>query len=504
MKILNSSQVRQADAYTIEHEPISSVDLMERAAYKCFDWIKNKIERTRKIKVICGLGNNGGDGLVIARLLLKAGYDTDVIILRHSDNCSENFKINEDRLIKLKKKNIIEVKEISKFPLLNDNDVIIDAIFGSGLSKPIEGLISEVVEKMNKCKGYVIAIDIPSGLFSEDNSANNHKAIVNADVTLTFQVTKLSFLLPQNYLFVGEWYLLDIGLDKEFINSLSSIYHFVEEDDIRQMLKPREKFAHKGNFGHALLISGSYGKMGAAVLGAKACLRSGAGLVTVHIPKSGYNILQTAVPEAMVSPDKSEEFISSLPGISKYNAIAVGPGIDKKEETQKLLKLLIQNSSIPLILDADALNILSENKTWLSFLPKGSIFTPHPKEFERLAGKPEHDIHRLQLQKEFSVKYGVYVIYKGAYSTISTPDAKLYFNSTGNPGMATGGSGDVLTGILLGLKARGYTSIETCILGTYLHGLAGDIAKHRMGEESLIAGDIVENIAGAFGELRLL
>ena len=502
MKILNSSQIRQSDAYTIEHEPISSIDLMERAAGKCFEWIKNKIEKTSKIKVICGLGNNGGDGLVIARLLLKAGYDTDVIILRHTDKSSEDFKINEERLKKLKKKNIVEVKEISEFPLLKDDDVIIDAIFGSGLTKPIEGMVSEVVEKINKCRGYVLSIDLPSGLFSEDNSLNNYKAIINADMTLTFQVPKLSFLLPENYKYIGEWTLIDIGLDRAFIESLDSQYYFVEENDIRQMLKPRSKFSHKGNFGHALLISGSYGKIGASILAARACLRSGVGLITAHIPKVGYEIIQKAVPEAMVSLDESEEFISSLPDTTKYNSIAIGPGIDIKEETQKLLKLLIQNSSIPLIIDADALNILSENKTWLLFLPKGCILTPHPKEFERLAGKPENDIHRLQLQKEFSVKFGVYIIYKGAYSTISTPDGKYFFNSTGNPGMSTGGSGDVLTGILLGLKACGYSSLETCILGTYLHGLAGDNAKEKIGEESLIASDIIDSLSDAFLSFR--
>jgi NAD(P)H-hydrate epimerase len=343
---------------------------------------------------------------------------------------------------------------------------------------------------------------MPSGLFSEDNSARKHKNIVNADVTLTFQVPKLAFVLPENYKYIGEWVLLDIGLDKVFIDSLNSPYYFVEETDVRQFLKVREKYAHKGNFGHALLIAGSYGKMGAAILGSKACLRSGAGLITVHIPKIGYEIMQRSVPEAMVSIDSDNEFIASLPDILKYNAIAIGPGIDKKEETQNVLKLLIQNSSIPLIFDADALNILSENKTWLSFIPKQSILTPHPKEFERLVGKPDNDIHRLQLQMELSVKHGIYIIYKGAYSTISAPNGKFFFNPTGNPGMATGGSGDVLTGILLGLKACGYSSMETCIIGTFIHGLAGDIAKKKKGEESLIAGDLVDNISEAFISLR--
>jgi NAD(P)H-hydrate epimerase len=502
MKILNSAQIRQVDAFTIEHEPILSIDLMERAASKCFDWIASKIDKNRKIKVICGLGNNGCDGLVIARLLINAGYIVDVIIIRHTDKTSDDFKVNEERLHKLKKKNIIEVQNIYDLPAFHDGEVIIDAIFGSGLSKPVEGLPAEVIEHINKCKGYVIAVDLPSGLFSEDNTTNNHKAIVNADVTLTFQLPKLAFLLPGNYAYVGEWWTLDIGLNMEFIDSLDSPYYFVQEDNVRQMLKVRGKFTHKGNFGHALLMSGSFGKMGAALLASEAALRAGAGLVTTHIVRKGYDIIQTAVPEAMVSLDAAEEFISSVPDISKYNAIAIGPGIDIKEETQKALKLLIQSSSIPVIFDADALNILAENKTWLSFLPKHSILTPHPKEFERLAGKPANDIERLQMQKEFSVKFSVYVVYKGAYTTISAPDGKLFFNSTGNPGMATGGSGDVLTGILLGLKACGYSSLETAILGTYLHGKAGDLAKELEGEEALIARDIIDNLGEAFLSVR--
>ena len=503
MKILNAEQIRKADAFTIANEPVSSIDLMERAAAKCFDWITVKIDKTRKIKVLCGLGNNGGDGLVISRLLLKSGYDVDVCILKHSEKSSEDFKINEELFKKLKKKNLIEVQTINDLPVFQKDEVIIDAIFGSGLSKPVEGFLAEVIEKVNQAKSFVISIDLPTGLFSEDNSSNNPKSIVNADVTLTFQAPKLAFLLPQNYLFTGEWVVLDIGLDKAFIESIESPYDYVESGDARQMLKQRGKFTHKGTYGHALLISGSYGKMGAAVLGSMAALRSGAGLVTTHIPRIGYQIIQTAVPEAMVSLDEADEFISSLPDISRYNAIAIGTGIDKKVETENVIKQLIQNSTVSMVIDADALNILSENKTWLSFLPKGCILTPHPKEFERLAGKPSNDYERLQMQREFSVKFGVYIIYKGAYSTISTPEGKLFFNSTGNPGMATGGSGDVLTGILLGLKASGYTSLETAILGTYLHGLAGDIAKDNSSEEALVAGDIIEFMGEAFNQIRI-
>lgn len=494
MKILTSSQIRQADAYTIENEPVSSVNLMERAATKCFDWINSKIDKSKKIHVICGLGNNGGDGLVIARLLYKSGYRVALVILKHSEKSSDDFKRNYERLKKLKNISISEISNAAKFPEINNNDVIVDAIFGSGLTKPVEGFIADVIHVINKTKAFVISIDLPSGLFSEDNTSNNIKNIINADVTLTFQVPKLAFLFPENYIFTGEWILLDIGLDKNFIEGLSSSYYFLEESDIKLLIKPRGKFSHKGNYGHAVLFSGSYGKMGAAVLGSKACLRSGAGLLTTHIPKCGYEIIQIAVPEAMCSIDDEKEFLSSLPDISNYNAVAIGPGIGQKEETEKMMKLLIQNCSVPVIFDADAVNILAENKTWLSFLPKGSILTPHPGEFARLAGKTSNSIHRMELQKEYSIKFGIYIIYKGAYTTVSTPDGRFFFNSTGNPGMATGGSGDVLTGILLGLKACGYSSFETCLIGTYIHGYAGDLAAKEKGETSMIAGDIIEDI----------
>lgn len=501
MKILTSEQIKQADVFTIENEPITSVNLMERAALKCFEWISAKIDKSSKVYVVCGMGNNGGDGLVIARMLNKSGYDVAVYILRHSEKSSDDFRKNYDRLKKLKNVSVVEIDSAGEFPEFSKNDVIIDAILGSGLTKPVEGFLADVIQAINKSGAFVIAIDLPSGLFSEDNSDNNPKNIVNADVTLTFQVPKLSFLFPENYLFTGEWILLDIGLDKNFMEGLSSPYFFSERSDITLLIKTRRKFDHKGNFGHALYLSGGYGKMGAAVLGSKACLRSGAGLLTAHIPECGYEILQTTVPEAMCSIDEEKEFLGTLPDISNYNAVAIGPGIGQKEETQKMMKLLIQNSGVPIIFDADAINIFAENKTWFSFLPKGSILTPHPGEFLRLAGKQSNSMHRLEMQKEFSVKFGIYIIYKGAYTTISTPDGHFFFNSTGNPGMATGGSGDVLTGILLGLKASGYSSFETCLIGTYIHGLAGDLAAKEKGETSLIAGDIVENIAVAFKNL---
>ncbi len=470
---------------------------MERAANECFNWISQRFDKQNKFYVFCGTGNNGGDGLVISRLLLQNRFNVFPIVIKFSENKSLDFEANEKLFLQFPDAKISYVSRAENFPEIEENAFIIDSIFGTGLSKSPEGIAAEAIQIINKSKAFVISIDVPSGLFCDTNTESCQN-IVNADITLTFQMPKLAFLLPSSYIFTGEWVVLDIGLSNEFIEQTVSQNFYIDNKFFQSLLLPRSKFAHKGNFGHALLLAGSYGKMGAAVLAAKACMRSGAGLLSVHVPECGYPIIQNSVPEAMVSVDENDKYITELPELSLFNAIAIGPGIAKNIQTQKTIKFLIQNSPVPLIIDADALNILSENKTWLAFLPKDSILTPHPKEFDRMFGKPENDFHRLLLQKEYSIKYHCYIIYKGANSTISTPDGKLFFNSSGNPGMATGGSGDVLTGIILGLKARGYSSLDSAIIGTYLHGLAGDIAKSYKGEESLIAGDIVNAIPEAF------
>ena len=504
MKLLTCSQIRELDAYTIANEPIKSIDLMERAATNCYKWLAKRIKKEQTFLIFCGLGNNGGDGLVLARLLAKNEFKVIVYIIKYSANCSDNFKINEERLSKLKNIEIINITDSSQLNSISfpKPSVIIDAIFGSGLNKPIIGLVKDVVELINKNKSVTVSIDIPSGLFCEDNTENDYQAIVKAAYTLTFQFPKLSFLFAENDEYIGDWQLISINLHPDFIENLATEFIFLQETDIRQRLIPRNKFSHKGNFGHALLIAGSYGKMGAAVLASKAVLKAGAGLLSTHIPKCGYNILQTAIPEAMLSIDSAENFISDNIKIDNFQAIAIGPGIGITEETAKSLKFLIQNAKIPLIFDADAINILAENKTWLSFIPKNCIFTPHPKEFERLAGKTSNSFERLQLQKAFALKYNSYVIVKGAFTTIACPDGEVYFNSTGNPGMATAGSGDVLTGILLGLFSQGYSAKETCLIGVYLHGLAGDIAAHRECQESIIASEIINNISKAYKKIK--
>lgn len=499
IKILPVEQIRELDAYTIAHEPVKSIDLMERAAHECYKWIVKRITGIRTFRIICGMGNNGGDGLAIARKLNKDGHNVEVYYIKHASNPSEDNLKNFGRISDVAGLVVTEIFEDDPSLEIDDEDIIIDALFGSGLNKPVRGFLTEIIRQINESNAYVISIDMPSGLMADELITDSGKfSIVKADYTLTFQMPKLAFFLPENEKYIGEWKILDIGLHEDFIRKAKANYYYIRKKDCKEIYKPRGRFSHKGTFGHGLLIAGSLGKMGAALLAARASLRSGAGLITAHLPLIGIEPMLNAMPEVMADPDDSETHISQLPDLSPYNAIATGPGLGIHSETQNALKLLIQEARMPLIIDADGLNILAANKTWLSFLPPDSILTPHPKEFERLTSKVDNHINRLEILRAFSMRFKVNVILKGAYSAICTSDGDIYFNSTGNPGMATGGTGDVLTGILLGLMACGYSPKDTCILGTWLHGKAGDIAASKLSQPAMIASDIIGNLGEAF------
>ena len=357
-----------------------------------------------------------------------------------------------------------------------------------------------MIRYLNESATDIISIDLPSGLFA-DKLPESDQLIIHAKHTLSFQLPKYSFLFPSSYSYVGEWHILKIGLNRKYIDSLSCTANYITQKEVQSILKPREKFSHKGNYGHALLISGSEGKMGAAVMAASALLRSGAGLLTAQVPNCGVEIMQTAVPEAMVLPDKNERHISEEIEIDSYNAIGIGPGTGTSEDFKKVLGSIIGKASFPMVLDADALNVLSLNTELLKNLPANSILTPHIKEFERLSGKANSDSERHEMQKAFSKKYNVIVILKGAHTCISSPDGSVYFNSNGNSGMAKGGFGDVLTGIILGLLAQGYSPIESAQLGVFIHGMAGDIAKEKYTEYSMTAMELVGRIGKAFGKI---
>lgn len=505
MKILPIEKVREADAFTIANEPISSIDLMERAAGKCVsDYLNFHVETHSfsSIKIFVGIGNNGGDGLVIARLLAQVQQNISVFIVRFSEKESSDFYENHQRLIRQNVVPIFDISSEKEMPYISDNDLIIDAIFGSGLKRKPEGIAADVITHINKSQAAVVAIDIPSGLFSDSSSQEHKDFIIKATTTLSFAPMKLAFMFPENEPFFGRVKLLDIGLSQQFIKEIVVKNYLLEGDDLRIHLKNRSAFSHKGNYGRGLLIAGSREKFGAAVLCTGGCLRSGIGLLTVHTAVDGVNILQTTHPEAMVSPDRNHTFISELPKMLDYNAIGIGPGIGTEKETQNVVKLLIQNFSHPIVFDADAINILSENKTWLQFLPNGCIFTPHPKEFERLVGKAANDYERYELQRNFSQRFRCYVVLKGHHTAITTPDGSCYFNTTGNAGMATGGSGDVLTGIITGLLSQGYHPKIAALLGVYIHGLAGDLAAEKFGFHALLPRDIINYIGKAFLKIQ--
>jgi ADP-dependent NAD(P)H-hydrate dehydratase / NAD(P)H-hydrate epimerase len=502
MKLFRSDQIKQIDEFTINEEPVPSIDLMERAAGQLLRWYLSRFERARRIFIFVGPGNNGGDGLALARLLDSNRYETEVYYVEFTENTSEDWKKNLARLQSETKVPITYLKESDQFPVISSGDVIIDAIFGSGLTRQVQGLAGDVIKYINRVGATVISVDIPSGMFGEDNSKNNYDTIISADYTLSLQFPKLAFMFSENAKKNGEWVVLSIGLSSNAIRNIISPYIFLGKDDIAHLLKKRNKFDHKGIFGHGLLVSGSSGKMGAAVLGAGASLRTGIGLITCHIPSGGVTIVQTCIPEAMVEPDRNERHFSEIGKTEAFSAVGIGPGIGADPETQMALYELLTECKKPMVIDADGLNILSLNKTWLSLVPAGTILTPHPKEFERLAGKSDNSFYRLERQIELSREYKCIIVLKGAHTSVTTPDGEVFFNSTGNPGMATAGSGDVLTGILLSLLAQGYTSENAAILGVYLHGLAGDIAAEESSFEAIIASDIIKCLGKAFNMIR--
>lgn len=498
MKILSAAETRQADAYTIENEPIASIDLMERASIAFTKIFTGLYDSSRKVRIFCGTGNNGGDGLAVARLLLKQKYQVDTYLVNFQGKGSDDFLINYERLKKKQKPKILNEKEI--FPRFESDDVIIDAIFGSGLTRPVEGYYAQIISEINEKANHIVSIDIASGLFADSSSLKG--AVIKPSLTISFQMPKLAFMIPENEDFVGRWEIADIGLNQEFINNTKGNYYLLTHDLVKDTLIKRKRFAHKGDFGKAIMLTGGMGKMGAAVLGARACMRTGAGLLTMQIPQCGYEIIQTSVPEAMVSVDIHKDYLTQYPDLSPYNAIGIGPGIGTHPDTTKMIYKLLENYTKPLVIDADAINIIGKNRFLLEKLPPGSILTPHLKEFERITEPCQNHYERLELQQKFSEKYKVIIVLKGAHSSVSLPDGRIYFNSTGNPGMATGGSGDVLTGILTGLMAQNYDPAAVALLGTYLHGLAGDEAASKNGMESVIASDIIDNIPQAYKLLK--
>ena len=504
--ILSVEDIRKSEHFTMEQEPVTSIDLMERAGVSFVHHFLQswQILPEDTIVVFCGPGNNGGDGLVIARLLAQHGFITIVVPCTAEGKITPSFQTNMERIKNLSIPSLQLVDysdELMQSLHEQSNLIVIDALFGIGISNSLTGYFATIVQAINKLRAPVFAVDVPSGLFPDRHTPKNSPTIL-ASYTYTFQFMKLAYLLPENEKRVGKSKIIDIGL--QLPPDVKANKMLITRDIVQRLIVSSSKFAHKGSNGHGLLIAGSTEMPGAAMLASKAAMRSGIGKITLHSPSAVLDKLALYLPEGLQSRDNSPYCFSGvdLKKLPTITAIAIGPGLGQRKESASALSTLLDEVQSPVILDADTLNIFGKNKTWLAYLPENSILTPHFKEFERLTGVAAHDFDRLERLKHFAQRYRVIVILKGAHSVVAMPDGKLFFNTTGNPGMATAGSGDVLTGILLAFLAKGYPPEVMALLACYLHGLAGDIAiQKRESCESLIASDLIDFLGYAFKEL---
>jgi len=504
LKIFSAQQIQSWDRFTINEIPIRSIDLMEIAAETFVNWFVSyfKEKEIGDVYIFCGNGNNGGDGLAIGRMLITLGYEPKLFIFSNpdkerSDDNLANLEVARD----IYELSITNISSEEDFPSINGDAVIIDAIFGTGLTRKIEGLIGQLIEYLNSFTASRVAVDLPSGLMADSHSVG---IIFQADYTFTFEQPKLAFFFPENHKFVGEWFSESINLSKQFYGNETSTNHYLTVELIKKLYQPTSKFDHKGKNGHALMMVGSKGKMGAAILAAKSSMRAGCGLTTCLVPSIGYSILQIAIPEVMVVTSVHADYLDTYPDLQLYDSIGMGCGIGTAKMTYLMMEKILQEREKPLVLDADALNIISENPELKNMLPKDSILTPHVKEFQRLFGQTKNDFERNVLQRKMSKELECFILLKGSHSCLTSPDGKCYFNSTGNAGMATAGSGDVLTGIITGLMAKGYPPLSAALIGVYLHGLAGDLAAVEVGKESMMASDLINFLPAAYAVIRIV
>lgn len=500
MKIFSAKQLKEADLITLEKQGITTTDLMERAATQVFNEIHASLKGAKTpVKIFSGIGNNGGDGLVIGRLLLEQGYEVSVYVVNYSDNRSRDFLVNYDRFKNITKNWPVLLASEEDFPEIKAQDLVIDAIFGIGLNRPLIEWTANLIKFINESGAFVISIDMPSGMLADEASVDTG-SIIRANHTYTFQAPKLAFFLPETGSFTGNLQVVDIGLDQEFLFMTRPLANLIGKPAARGMYRQREKFSHKGSYGHALMIGGSYGKIGSICLSATACLRSGAGMATIFAPRCSYHILQTALPEAMLITDEGEEYLTDINFDLNPSVICFGVGAGTEEKTLNAFRALLEKVNRPMIIDADGLNLLARNKDLLKKVPKDSILTPHPKELERLIGSWADDYEKIEKAKKFAIQYQLILVIKGAHS-ITITEEEIFINNSGNPGMATAGSGDVLAGVITGLISQGYSPKNAAVFGVYLHGRAGDLAARNLGFESLLAGDITSYLGEAFLDL---
>ncbi|GAA4282139.1 NAD(P)H-hydrate dehydratase [Gaetbulibacter aestuarii] len=500
MKLFSREQIYEADQQTIKKQDITSTELMDRAGSQIFNWMHLRLQGAQvPIHVFCGIGNNGGDGLVLTQHLISHGYHVTTYIVNYSHKRSKDFLINYDKVKSMTKTWPVVLEDNEAFPEINQEDIIVDAVFGIGLNRPVPDWVKDLFIHFRKTKAFTLSIDVPSGLFL-DQPVKDEDAVVWAGYTLSFASPKLVFFLPETAKYTAQWEVLDIGLDQEYLMSTKTEADLIGKHEVLPLYMPRDKFSHKGTFGHTLIIGGSYGKIGAVILSSRAALSAGSGLVSAYVPKCGYIPLQSSFPEAMVLTDRDENEITEISFDLKPTVIGMGMGLGTSPNTLDAFEAFLKNNKTPLVIDADAINLLSKNKALLKLLPIHSVLTPHPKELERLIGTWSDDFEKLEKVKSFSKKYHAVVVIKGA-NTITVFQEKIYINTTGNPGLATAGSGDVLTGIITGLIAQSYSALAAAIFGVYLHGKAADITIEDYGYQSLTATHVIEYMGKAYLDL---
>ena len=494
IKIFSSEQIRRADEYTIKNKPILSYDLMERASEAFVEKFLMLSPKKKKVRVFCGVGNNGGDGLATGRILEGRGWEVFKYVVGDPQKGTEDFKQNLDLLNLYKVINSAE-----DLPAIDKDEIIIDALFGSGLSRPVEGVHKEVIDYLNQQESAKVSVDIPSGLYSD--KPTNKEVIFKAHHTISFQLPKLAFLTPENHKFVGIWHLVDIGLSENFIKSEPTHFCLTEKEDLKDLVPKRSRFTHKTEVGKLLIVAGSKGKIGASILAARAAFRAGAGLITICSPKCGTQALQISVPEAMVIEGVGKNYVTKIP--KKEDTTAIGPGLGTKAKTIAAFECLLRQCEKPMVIDADAINMIAMKRSLLKLIPKHSIFTPHPGEFMRLVGHWEDDFHKFELLRSFCEEQKFNVVLKGAFSAVCNTEGTIHFNPSGNPVLATAGSGDVLTGIIGAFLANGLESFDALRLGVYVHGSSGDMLKEKRGRLGIMASDITEMIPDALKALSL-
>lgn len=498
MKIFTTEDIRAIDRYTIEEDGVSSRELIKRVADGIASQIMSRWRPSRPLTIFAGPGNNGADALATAIVLSRQGYQPEVLLFNIGGNSlSRDCRAFRDELLEAGNIPFTEINESITLPELSRNHIIIDGLFGSGLREPLTGGFRALVRFINESGAVIVSIDVPTGLMGDWNPMSINKNIIHASLTLAIQFPRLSFFFGENDELVGEWKVLDIGLSPKAIRQTRTKYHLVEDYDVRCVLRHRGNFTSKADFGSAMLVAGSYGMMGAAVLAARGALRSGAGKVTVHAPRCGVSILQTAVPEAMVRPDKHDTVFTEYESKPTAFTIGIGPGLGTHDYTAKAVESIIKSASSPIVIDADALNCIQKRPSLLNSLPQLSIITPHAGEFDRLFGQQNSDEARLIKALEVSRQYNIIVVLKGRYTATVRPDGKVYFNSSGTPALATPGSGDVLTGVITSLLAQGLRPELAALSGVFIHGLAGEIAEEQHGEYGVTAGDVADNIGVA-------